>query len=217
VPLTRILHAAGNLRATLALAEHPAIDAIEADLWVRAGRAYAQHARPLGPLPFALGSRGLHRAAGDRVTLPELLAAVDGHAELVIDLRAWFGDPAPDVAAAVHRFPGRARLLVSCESWAIADRLRAWLPDVRVAYSVRSEGQLRRYVQGQLDGTMEPAALMVRHSLLHTAAEVAGLRRWAPSLGAWTVDAPDRAAELAAWGVDSVTSNAVDVLAGLPR
>lgn len=215
--VTRILHAAGNLQATLAMAEHPAIDAIEADLWVRAGHAYAQHARPLWPLPLAVSAHGVHRDAHDRVTLPQLLAAVHGWAELIIDLRSWLGDPAPDIAAALHRLPEQSHVLITCEAWPIADRLRAWLPGVRVAYSVRSEGQLRRYVQGQIDGSFAPTAVMVRHTLLHSAAELAGLRRWAPSVGAWTVDTPERAAELVGWGVDSVTSNSVVVLAGLPR
>ncbi|MSQ31050.1 MAG: hypothetical protein EXR63_05470 [Dehalococcoidia bacterium] len=215
--VTRILHAAGNLQATLALAEHPAIDAIEADLWVRAGHAYAQHARPLWPLPLAVSRRGVHTDARDGVTLANLLAAVHGRAELVIDLRSWLGDPAPDIAAALHRLPERSHVLITCEAWVIADRLRAWLPGVRVAYSVRSEGQLRRFVQGQIEGSLAPTAVMVRHTLLHSAAEVAGLRQWAPSVGAWTVDDPARAAELVAWGVDSLTSNSVGVLAGVTR
>ncbi|MGE0230031.1 MAG: glycerophosphodiester phosphodiesterase [Dehalococcoidia bacterium] len=213
--VTRILHAAGNYRESLPLAQLAEVDAIEADVWLHAGDIFVNHARPLGPIPYTLGTDGLRRHDADRVNVAELLAAVDGCAQLVLDLRSWFGDPAPDMMRILHPLRDRSHLLVSCESWAIADRMRVWLPDVRVAYSVRSEGQLRRYVQGRMGGRLPPTAVMVRHTLLRSAAEVESLRRWADGVGVWTVDDLGRATQLVAWGVDSVTSNELSVLAAL--
>lgn len=213
--VTRILHAAGNYRETLPLARLAEVDAIEADIWLRSGDVFVNHARPLGPLPYTLGSDGLRRNDADRVNVGELLAAVEGCAQLVLDLRSWFGDPAPDIMRALHPLKDRSHLLVSCESWAIADRLRVWLPDLRVAYSIRSEGQLRRYIQGRMgDGLLE-TSVMVRHTLLRSAGEVESLQRWAAGVGVWTVDDVDRARQLVAWGVDSLTSNELAVLAAL--
>jgi hypothetical protein len=184
-------------------------------VWLRAGDIFVNHARPLGAIPYTLGTDGLRRHDEDRVNVAELLAAVEGCAQLVLDLRSWFGDPAPDVMRALHPLRNRSHLLVSCESWAIADRLRVWLPDLRVAYSIRSEGQLRRFIQGRMGDGLPPSAVMVRHTLLRSAVEVESLQRWSDGVGVWTVDDVERARQLVAWGVDSLTSNELGVLAAL--
>lgn len=216
--MLRILHRAGNLRDLLPLAEHPAVDAIEADIWVRGDRLVAHHDRPLGPLPFTIGRDGIHRESKDPVYLEEILAAVGDlapHTQLVLDLRSWLADPAPDLARELLRLAERSHVIVSCEAWANADRLSAWIPDLRVAYSIRSEPQLRRYVHeaNTVDG--EPRPIAIRHTLLHSAAEVRALRRRAGTVTAWTVDDVDRALDLLEWGVDGIVSNDVTVLNAL--
>ena len=212
MPVTRVLHSAGNYRDLHPLARHPAVDAIEADVWVRAGRLVAHHERPLGAVPLLLHRGGLRRPLGNPVRLSDLLRAVEGCAELVLDLRSWFNDPAPDVARELLGSPDLGRVSATCESWPVADRLRAWMPGLRVAYSVRSEGQLRRYIAGRMDGAIGPMAVAVRHSLLRSEREVESLRRRAGHVAAWTVDEVDRAIELAGWGVDAIVSNHLDVL-----
>ena len=211
----RVLHGAGNFRESLSLARRPEVEAIEADVWVRSGRLFAHHERPLGPLPLTIGPRGIRPEPRRPVEFAELLDAVAGNAELLVDLRSWLGDPAPDVARALLPLADRSHLRVSCESWAIADRLRAWIPDLRVAYSVRSEAQLRRYHVGQANGSLEPTDVSIRHTLLHSALEVESLRRWAGWIGVWTVGEARRARELASWRVDAVVSNDLAVLAAI--
>ena len=137
--------------------------------------------------------------------------AVGGGGGLVLDVRSWFGDPAPDVARALLLLPDRSHLAVTCESWQVADRLRAWLPDMSVAYSVRSERQLRRYLGGRMDGSIPETPVTVRHTLLHSPREVASLRRHAGAVTVWTVDDVDRAIELSAWGVDGLVSTRLTV------
>ena len=218
MPVVRILHRGGNLRDLLPLASHPAIDAIEADIWVRGDHIVAHHDRPLGPLPFTMGPGGLHREPDDRVHLPDILEAVgaaDPHSGLVLDLRSWLADPAPDLARELLQLASRSHVIVSCEVWSIADRLRAWVPDLRVAYSIRSEPQLRRFVASGIEGQPESVAVAVRESLLHSAEEVRSLKRYARAVTAWTVDDPDRGLELADWGVDAVVSNHIAVLNAL--
>jgi hypothetical protein len=133
----------------------------------------------------------------------------------VLDLRSWVGDPAPDLVRILYPVRDRSHLIVTCESWSIADRLRAWLPRLRVAYSIRSEGQLRRYIQGRIDGALSETAVTVKHSLLRAPEEVESLLRWAGTVGVWTVDDVTRARELRDWGVHSITSNELAVLAAL--
>jgi len=209
--VTRILHRAGNVSTLLALARHPAVDAIEADVWVHGDRLLAHHERPLGPLPLLVGWNGIRRR-GSALQLETILDATAGHADLIVDLRSWLGDPAPDLARALRTEDDRARIRVTCEDWSIADRVRAWLPGVRVGYSVRTEAQLRAYLAGRAANAIPETAVAVRHTLLHTADEVAVLRECARRVNAWTVDDADRALELASWGVDEITSNLVTVL-----
>ena len=210
--ITRVLHAAGNYRDLHPLAQHPAVDAIEADIWVRSGRLVAHHERPLGAVPLLLHAHGLRFARATPVRLDELLRAVEGCATLNLDLRSWFGDPAPDVARALLPLPDHSQLSVTCESWRVAERLRAWLPDLAVAYSLRSERQLRRYVSGCMDGSIAETPVAVRHTLLHSASEVQSLRGRAGRVAVWTVDDIDRAIELLGWGVDEIVSNHLQVL-----
>ena len=218
MPVVRILHRGGNLRDLLPLATHPAIDAIEADIWIRGDQIVAHHDRPLGPLPFTIGLKGIHREENDPVHLPEIIAAVGAanpHSGLVLDLRSWLADPAPDLARELLQLPDRSHVIVSCEVWSIADRLRAWVPHLRVAYSIRSEPQLRRFVARGIEGGAEPVTVAIRESLLHSSEEVRALKQYARAVTAWTVDDADRGLELAAWGVDGVVSNHVAVLNAL--
>ena len=207
------------MRDLLPLAAHPAVDAIEADVWVRGDRLVAHHDRPLGPLPFTIGRGGFHRETKDPVYLAEILEAVghrQPHTQLVLDLRSWIADPAPDLARALLRLPDRDHVVVSCEAWTNADRLRAWIPDLHVARSVRYEPQLRRYMleaNTTAAGATRPVA--IRHTLLHSAEEVRAIRRHAGRVAVWTVDDVDRALDLAEWGVDAIVSNEITVLNAL--
>lgn len=210
---TRILHRAGNVHDLLHLAGHPAVDALEADIWVMNGRLFAHHERPLGPLFLSLRT---FLGGVDRVPLEVILEAVEGHSEFVIDLRTWFGDPAPDLARTLAlQLDDFSHIHVTCEAWSIADRLREWLPGLHVAYSIRSERQMRRYLRDVDEGRIRPTPVTVRHTLLRSREVLEGLRERAGVVGAWTVDDAERALELSAWGVDQVVSNHLTVLNAL--
>ncbi len=212
--VARVLHRAGNLRELHHLAAHPAVDAIEADIWVRGDELIAHHDRPLGPLPLTIGRGGLRRIHAP-VNLQAILEAVEGQADLIIDLRAQFGDPTPDLVRALAPLPSRKHLYVTCEAWDLADRIRAWMPDQDVAYSIRSEQQLQYFLRARDRDEIPETPVVVRHTLLHSRDEVEVLRRRAGRVGAWTVDDIDRALDLADWGVDSIVSNHVVVLNAL--
>lgn len=208
MPVQRILHRAGNDLGLHSLSRHPAVDAIEADLWSVGGHLVAHHERPIGRSRFGVSRRGLTRL------LPvsfEALFEVIEDADLVLDVRAWAGDPAPDLARLLEPLD-RSRLRVTCEDWRLAERVHAWLPDLAVAYSIRSERQLRAYLAGRDAGRITQMPVVVRHTLLHTPDEVQVLRMRAGDVGVWTVDDVMRALELKAWGVDRITSNRIPVL-----
>lgn len=208
MPLQRILRRAGNDRALHALSHHPAVDAIEADLWSVGGRLVAHHERPLGRLPFGLHRRGVAHL----LPIPfEALLELPEHAALVLDLRAWSGDPAPDLTRLLEPLD-RSRMRVTCEDWHLAERVHAWLPDLDVAYSIRNEQQLRRYLAERDAGRILQMPVVIRHTLLHTPDEVEALRLRAGDVGVWTVDDAARALDLKSWGVDRLTSNRITVL-----
>lgn len=211
MPVTRILHRAGNFRDSLGFVDHPAVDAIEADIWVWNGHLVAHHDRPLGPLPFTFGRSGLRRRPRE-IHLDELLSTVEDSAGLYIDLRSLWGDPSPELVRELARIEDRSHLKVTCESWKIADRLRVWMPSLRVAYSVRSEKQMASYVRERREGMRPETPIVARHTLVESAAHVAELRELAGEVGVWTIDDVDRAIELATWGVDELTSNSITVL-----
>ena len=220
MPVTRVLHGAGNDRALLTFAVHPAVDAIEADVWSFGGTILAHHDRRLGPLPLTVGRGGIARIRariGGTVSLDAILEATRGHADVVLDLRQavpFGGDPSADLVRALPE-DDRARVRVTCEDWALADRVRAWAPEIAVAYSIRSELQLRGYLAGRDAGHLDATPVAIRHTLLHTPDEVEALRDRAGRVGAWTVDDIDRALTLVAWGVDEITSNRITVLNAL--
>lgn len=210
---TRILHRAGNFHDLLHMADHPAVDALEADIWVMGGRLFAHHERPVGR--FLLGPRALLGGI-DRVPLEVILEAVDGRSDFVIDLRTWFGDPAPDLARVLATtLDDFTHIHVTCEAWDIADRLREWLPGIQVAYSIRRPKQFRRFIADVDAGRIRPTPVTVRHTLLRSPALLEELRRRAGRVGAWTVDDVDRALELKTWGIDQVVSNQLVVLNAL--
>lgn len=210
MPLTRILHRAGNVQELLHLSSHPSVDALEADIWVMNGRLFAHHERPVGR--FLLGNRGL--AIGvDRVPLEVILEAVEGRSEFIIDLRSWFGDPAPDLARTLAlQLDDFSHIRVTCEAWRIADRLREWLPELKVSYSIRSARQLRGFIRDVDAERITPTHVTVRHSLLRSRGVVEALRQRAGRVGAWTVDDVERALQLKNWGVDAIVSNQLTVL-----
>lgn len=213
--VVRTLHGAGNVAVPQPLAPEAPVDVLEADAWVIRGRLVLQHDRPVSAYPVGLHQRGV-RLRAKPGSLEALLAAASGRA-VSLDMRAWLNDPAPDVFRALDELDvdTRASLRFTCESWSLAERLRAWLPDMPAAYSIRSEAQLRRFIEGRLAEVIPEVGVTVRHSLLHAPGEVAALRRFTPRITVWTVDDLERARALAAWGVDEVVSNRLEVLGGL--
>lgn len=95
------------------------------------------------------------------------------------------------------------------------ERLRAWQPDLPVAYAIPSEGALRRYVQARMGNALSPMAVIVPEALLHTRLEMESLAARATSVGVRNVRTAERARELAAWGAHLVMASTLEALAGV--
>ena len=94
---------------------------------------------------------------------------------LILDVRSEGGDPAPEIARIVYPLHDRSRIVVACEERSLMDRLRAWQPDLPVAHALPTEGALRRYIQGRINGSLPPMPVIVPEALLHTPHELASL------------------------------------------
>lgn len=199
----------------LPLATHEAVDGIEADVWVQGGEVFVHPSGPVAPLPFGLRGTRPGRTDEQRVEIVEVLAAVDGRARLLLNLRTTAGDASSDLARVLYPLPDRSHLILASESWAVADRLRAWLPDTRVCTTLATERALRRYIQARMTGALPELPVIVPNSLLHTALEVESLRGRAGILGVRDVATVQRARDLATWGVEFVVSPSLEVLAGM--
>ena len=132
--------------------------------------------------------------------------------EISADGDSQYPSPAADAARALSGLSDRSRVTISCEHWPIADRMRAWLPGIGVAYSIGSKRELRRFIEGRRDGSLTQTPVSIRESLLRSADDVDQLRTLSGSLAVWTVDDVDRALELVALGVDKLISNRLQVL-----
>lgn len=211
----RILQGAGNFRDTLLLARHEVVDGISADLWVRDGEAFVHHARRLGPLRFTVSRAGVRRYERDRIAVEDVMRAAEGRL-LLLDVRTEGGDPAPEIARIVYPLHDRSRIVVACEDRGLMDRLRAWQPDLPVAHALPTEGALRRYIQGRINGSLPAMPVLVPETLLHTRLELESLSTHAASVGVRNVRTPARATELATWGADLLMGATLEVLAAVP-
>lgn len=216
MPVTRILHRAGDHTELHRLAGHPAVDAIALDAWVRGRHVTVQPGRRPGPggllagIP-RLGSRRAHAGAD----LEPVLAAIEGRAGVLLHVHGHSGDPAAEVARELVPWTERLSVRVTSDAWEVADRLREWLPTVEVAYAIDSESRLLWYLDARDRGLLRETPLTVQHTLIHTPDEVEVLRRRAGRVSVGIVDDIDRAIELAEWGVDEVESSHVVVLNSL--
>lgn len=157
--------------------------------------------------------------------VPLLDAALDACAGLLVNIEVknapneadW--DPAESIARAIARLVvdrgAQSHVIVSAFSLASIDAVRDEAPTVPTGWLT-----LPGYDQlGALESVVERGhhAVHPHHSAVNPelvdAAHGAGLR-----LYTWTVDDPERIAELADWGVDGVITNVPDVaLAALGR
>ena len=206
MPVTRILRADGDPASALAYAGHPAVDAIEVDMWVHDGELFARRKTALSRLP------GRPRAQDEPLDVRTLLGELAGRARLVLAVAEQRGDPAPEIARALHPLPDRSSIMLRCESREIVARLRAWLPDTDIAYSIGTERALRRHIADRISGDIEAGPLVLRHDLLHSRNEVEAARAWSGWVAAAGVDHTERARQLAAWHVDALSSRYLTVL-----
>lgn len=210
----RIAHRGGNTRIALRKALAANVDWIEADIWWHYGRLIAQHARPLWPLPLTYDKWCLGLALQRPLLLPELIDATRGGPQLLLDFKGTSAQLAPAVAEAVQRQGAISRAAVCGQEWPVLEAAARLEPSLRVFHSFESVGQV--LAMRRRPAAAPPIwAASVAHWLL-TPELMQEFEQRGVEVFAWTVNDPARARELLELGVAGITSDRLDLLAGLP-
>jgi hypothetical protein len=201
-----IAHGAANSESKLraALAESP--DFVEADLWVHEGRFEARHERRVAGVPVLFEKWYLKFAPRTPFGLDEILVQTNGRTGLFLDLKNDGAEAARLIRAAIEATAG-ARVAASAQQWSILRELAAAAPELELFYSADVQAKLDLFLSVE-QRDARPRGVSCQHGLL-TEQLVQQLHERGLQVVAWTVDDPDRAAELAGWGVDAITTHRV--------
>jgi glycerophosphoryl diester phosphodiesterase len=206
-----IAHGAGNTPAQVQQALEETADFVEVDLFVHRGRFEARHERSMYPLPLWVEKWYLRWAPREPFGLAELLRKATGKAGVFLDLKNGNGSAARLVRQALDDLSGEAGPVVaSSQYWYLLRQLRVEAPGVALFYSIDVRAKLDLFLSVS-ERDVEPVGVSCRHTLIDERT-VAELHRRGLEVVAWTIDDPDRAAQLAGWGVDGITTHRVATL-----
>ena len=204
-----IAHGGGNSAARTRHSLAARATFIEVDLWVRRGQLEARHERRLpGPLPILYERWYLTPEPHPTYHLDDLLLACHDRAGVVLDLKNGVGEAPPLLRQALSRSGQGVQVLATSQNWPLLREVKVSCPQLDLYYSIDTYAQFDLF-RSVLHHDFLPAGVSCRHSLLdqHVVADFhdAGL-----AVVAWTVDDGERARDLAAWGVDAITTNQVE-------
>lgn len=208
---TAIAHRAPADPARCAALADAGATVFEIDVQAFAVDLVSSHFLPVHPLlPRVRRDRRsftVRRRTSAEIDLARAMAAVPDGARILLDLKCDVGRPASDlVDRLVEVGLDRERCLVSTKGWHTLPALRA--AGFRTWRTVADAARLAAVLDGP---PLSDDAVTVRHSLL-TARVVQRLREKVPTVMCWTVNDPQRAADLVAAGVDGITSDSIDVV-----
>ena len=149
--------------------------------------------------------------------VPSLAEALDACEAMGVNIEIKNGVLDPDhdpsmlvargVVAEVQQRHAHADVLVSCFDLDTVDAVRALDPAIPTAYLVLDPGGRDAIDLAVAHGhwALHPWVPMVDEALIEHA-HAAGL-----IVNTWTIDDPDRIAELASWGIDGIVTNVPDI------
>ena len=229
-----IAHAYGNTRARLQTALAAPVDAIELDIWYRAGRLWARHEQRLDPLPLLadkrmrghslpplslpLGRRWYVRLDLNGLKLDEVLQKVSGSKGLLVDLKGSYHaqqnlEFAQMLVRAIREYAAEGWTTVCGQFWPVLEDVRKEAPDIDVRYSIQYVYQWEKFMR--LVGEDERVRkVCIEHRFLNEE-RVRYIEEQGVDIFCWTVDDLTEARRLVAAGADGIISNDLALLAKL--
>jgi glycerophosphoryl diester phosphodiesterase len=204
-----VAHGSGNSILALRAAEALGVRAIEADVHLFRGRLEVRHLKTLGPIPLLWDRWKLANPFAPRLLVAELLAALDGRSELVLDLKGRQARLSTELLETLRPSLAAGHELTICaRHWPLLDPFDG-VAGVRVVHSVGSWRDLRR-LRRRLGGKQIDAVTI--HERLLDAPTVRNLREIADTVVTWPVNTVERAQELVRWGVDGLITDRPSLL-----
>ncbi|MCC6381588.1 MAG: glycerophosphodiester phosphodiesterase [Dehalococcoidia bacterium] len=201
-----LAHACNSLPALEgALASHP--DFVEVDFWARKDALEARHDRALYPIPLLLAGWRLRRAPSVAFKLSHVLHHSRDRAHIFLDFKNGARDAPALVRATLDAVEPDVRVAASSQNWATLRAVRALCPEVDLFYSIDVRAKFDLFLSVQQRDPL-PVGVSCNHRLLGREA-LQQLQARRLLVVAYTVDDLERAAELAAWGVDGLTTHRV--------
>ena len=173
----------------------------------------ARHDHAVWRLPFVYDKWHV-RAHFRPLYLPEILRLTEGGPRLFLDLKG--GHPRLPVAVleALRAHNAVDRAAVCGQYWRPLDELHALEPALDLYYSLGRAEHVAAFA-GRCGSGLRAAGVSIGQWLV-TPELVDELQQASLNVFAWTVNEPRAASQLAAWGVDGVISDRLDLLASLP-
>lgn len=181
---------------------------MEADVRLFHGRAEVRHLKTVGPLPVYWDRWALASPFRRPFVLSALLRATGPGTELMLDLKGSRLRLAELVRGEIAAYLPQRRFTICARSWRLLDGFDG-LPVRRFA-SAGSRRQLRALIRRFADRRVDGVSV---HERLLDARAVAELRSVADVVLTWPVNAPSRARELVAMGVDGLISDDAALIA----
>ena len=203
-----IAHGGGNTAALALCGREALADYLEVDVWVHNGRLEIRHERRFPfRIPFLYEAWYLRLARTGRHGLANLLAETSPGTGIFLDLKNGGELVGELVGEALEGIAPPAQLAASAQHWPILRGLAKVVPGVALYYSIDVQAQLDLALAVR-DRDVAPSGVSCRHQLL-TRATVREFHDRGMNVVAWTVDDPERAEDLAGWGVEGITTHRV--------
>ena len=210
-PLTSA-HRAGNSIAEARSAVAIGCDLIETDIWLQGDELEVRHMHRLGSLPI-LWEKWKVRLGWSCLTLHALLDALDGEAQLFLDLKGEHPGLGPAIVdVLLEHAPGR-NIVLCGRNYSQLDPV-VGKPGITVFYSV---GELKEFAEAwtRLESMEWPAISM--HRKLATSETIDRLKRMNATIICWDVNTVEQARDLHDLGVDGFTSGNLHLLGQIAK
>ena len=204
-----IAHGGGNSMDRVMSYKDIRADYLEVDLWVHHGRFEARHERRVRYTSILFEKWYLRRLRGDHYGLVEMMeAAAETDAGIFLDIKNGGAAAARLLQNVIDDIEGPTpRIVASSQQWKALRAIAEHCPEVDSYYSIDVAAKLDLFLSVS-ERDERPRGVSCRHTLL-TMDVVGKLHERGLQVVAWTVDDIERARELAAWGVDGLTTHKV--------